>query len=96
MSIVSYGFFCLTGTIGFYACYIFVRQIYSAVKVSSATNQYCAAPGCCGRKSFLDITRRLACVRRLTEAALALGRPRDHSMLDSQCEAVWTGSSPAR
>ena len=33
MSIVSYGFFCLTGTIGFYACYIFVRQIYSAVKV---------------------------------------------------------------
>ena len=35
MTIVSYGFFCLTGTIGFYACYIFVRQIYSAVKVST-------------------------------------------------------------
>ncbi|KAK9811371.1 hypothetical protein WJX72_002736 [[Myrmecia] bisecta] len=33
MSIVSYGFFCLTGTIGFYACYIFVRKIYSAVKI---------------------------------------------------------------
>lgn len=33
MFIVSYGFFCLTGTIGFIACYLFVRQIYSAVKV---------------------------------------------------------------
>ena len=38
MSIVSYGFFCLTGTIGFYACYIFVRQIYSAVKVCNASS----------------------------------------------------------
>ena len=38
MSMVSYGFFCLTGTIGFYACYIFVRQIYSAVKVSNKTH----------------------------------------------------------
>ena len=33
MFMISYGFFCLTGTIGFYACYLFVRQIYSAVKV---------------------------------------------------------------
>lgn len=33
MFIVSYSFFCLTGTIGFYACYIFVRKIYSAVKI---------------------------------------------------------------
>jgi transmembrane 9 superfamily member 2/4 len=33
MFLVSYGFFCLTGTIGFYACYFFVRQIYSAVKI---------------------------------------------------------------
>ncbi|GLI64024.1 hypothetical protein VaNZ11_007185 [Volvox africanus] len=33
MLIVSYGFFCLTGTIGFYSCYIFVRKIYSAVKI---------------------------------------------------------------
>ena len=40
MSIVSYGFFCLTGTIGFYACYIFVRQIYSAVKVCHAAQQH--------------------------------------------------------
>eukprot|EP00879_Flechtneria_rotunda_P003817 GHRR01004057.1.p1 GENE.GHRR01004057.1~~GHRR01004057.1.p1 ORF type:complete len:639 (+),score=130.92 GHRR01004057.1:208-2124(+) len=33
MSIVSYGFFCLTGTIGFYACYWFVRKIYGAIKI---------------------------------------------------------------
>lgn len=33
MSIISYAFFCLTGTIGFYACYIFVRKIYAAVKI---------------------------------------------------------------
>ena len=33
MTIVSYGFFCLTGTIGFYACYMFVRQIYGSVKI---------------------------------------------------------------
>jgi transmembrane 9 superfamily protein 2/4 len=33
MSMVSIGFFCLTGTMGFYACYIFVRQIYGAVKI---------------------------------------------------------------
>jgi transmembrane 9 superfamily member 2/4 len=33
MFIVSYSFFCLTGTIGFYACYLFVRKIYSAVKI---------------------------------------------------------------
>ena len=33
MAIVSYAFFCLTGTIGFYACYLFVRKIYSAVKI---------------------------------------------------------------
>jgi hypothetical protein len=33
MSIVSITFFALTGTIGFYACLIFVRAIYSAVKI---------------------------------------------------------------
>ncbi len=33
MSMVSLGFFCLTGTIGFYACYFFVRSIYAAVKI---------------------------------------------------------------
>eukprot|EP00201_Polytomella_parva_P008032 CAMPEP_0175053626 /NCGR_PEP_ID=MMETSP0052_2-20121109/9036_1 /TAXON_ID=51329 ORGANISM="Polytomella parva, Strain SAG 63-3" /NCGR_SAMPLE_ID=MMETSP0052_2 /ASSEMBLY_ACC=CAM_ASM_000194 /LENGTH=521 /DNA_ID=CAMNT_0016318195 /DNA_START=487 /DNA_END=2052 /DNA_ORIENTATION=- len=33
MLIVSYAFFCLTGTIGFYACYFFVRKIYGAVKI---------------------------------------------------------------
>lgn len=33
MTIVSYGFFILTGTIGFYACYFFVRVIYAAVKI---------------------------------------------------------------
>jgi transmembrane 9 superfamily protein 2/4 len=33
MAVVSYGFFCLTGTIGFYACYLFVRQIYGAIKI---------------------------------------------------------------
>lgn len=33
MAIVSYGFFCLTGTIGFYACWWFNRVIYSAVKI---------------------------------------------------------------
>jgi transmembrane 9 superfamily protein 2/4 len=33
MAMVSIAFFCLTGTIGFYACYIFVRKIYAAVKI---------------------------------------------------------------
>eukprot|EP01024_Parvocaulis_polyphysoides_P067001 TRINITY_DN7937_c0_g1_i1.p1 TRINITY_DN7937_c0_g1~~TRINITY_DN7937_c0_g1_i1.p1 ORF type:complete len:680 (-),score=89.67 TRINITY_DN7937_c0_g1_i1:458-2362(-) len=33
MFIISYGFFCLTGTIGFYASYSFVRTIYAAVKI---------------------------------------------------------------
>ncbi|XP_077216476.1 transmembrane 9 superfamily member 7 [Tasmannia lanceolata] len=33
MSIVSYAFFVLTGTIGFYACFWFVRKIYSSVKI---------------------------------------------------------------
>jgi len=31
--IMSIGFFVLTGTIGFYACFLFVRKIYSQVKV---------------------------------------------------------------
>ena len=26
-------FFCLTGAIGFYSCFIFVKKIYSVVKV---------------------------------------------------------------
>ncbi|XP_078432050.1 transmembrane 9 superfamily member 7-like [Wolffia australiana] len=33
MLIVSYAFFVLTGTIGFYACFWFVRKIYSSVKI---------------------------------------------------------------
>ena len=33
MFILSYGFFVLTGTIGFYACFLFVRSIYGSVKV---------------------------------------------------------------
>ncbi|KAJ8634787.1 hypothetical protein MRB53_009054 [Persea americana] len=33
MSIVSYAFFVLTGTIGFYACFWFTRLIYSSVKI---------------------------------------------------------------
>ena len=32
MLIITYGFFCLTGTIGFFACFWFVRKIYAAVK----------------------------------------------------------------
>jgi transmembrane 9 superfamily protein 2/4 len=31
--IMATGFFVLTGTIGYYACLVFVRKIYSAVKV---------------------------------------------------------------
>ncbi|XP_043706043.1 transmembrane 9 superfamily member 7-like [Telopea speciosissima] len=33
MLLVSYAFFVLTGTIGFYACFWFVRMIYSSVKI---------------------------------------------------------------
>jgi len=33
MVIISYSFFVLTGTIGFYACYWFVRMIYASVKI---------------------------------------------------------------
>lgn len=33
MFIVSYAFFCLTGTIGFYATYVFVRRIFASVKI---------------------------------------------------------------
>ena len=33
MFIVSYSFFCLTGTIGFFACLMFCKKIYSAVKI---------------------------------------------------------------
>ncbi|XP_024385064.1 transmembrane 9 superfamily member 7 [Physcomitrium patens] len=33
MLIISYSFFVLTGTMGFYACYWFVRMIYAAVKI---------------------------------------------------------------
>lgn len=32
MGIISYAFFCMTGTIGFYACFYFIQKIYSAVK----------------------------------------------------------------
>ncbi|XP_039164165.1 transmembrane 9 superfamily member 8-like [Eucalyptus grandis] len=34
MLIVSYAFFVLTGTIGFYACFWFTRLIYSSVKIN--------------------------------------------------------------
>ena len=33
MLIASYAFFVLTGTVGFLACWFFVRSIYAAVKV---------------------------------------------------------------
>uniref|UniRef100_A0A0C9S7R3 Transmembrane 9 superfamily member n=1 Tax=Wollemia nobilis TaxID=56998 RepID=A0A0C9S7R3_9CONI len=33
MTIISYAFFVLTGTIGFYACFWFVRTIYASVKI---------------------------------------------------------------
>mmetsp|Transcript_33876 Transcript_33876/g.46916 ORF Transcript_33876/g.46916 Transcript_33876/m.46916 type:complete len:644 (-) Transcript_33876:53-1984(-) len=33
MFIASLGFFLMTGTIGFYACFLFVRTIYAAVKI---------------------------------------------------------------
>jgi transmembrane 9 superfamily protein 2/4 len=33
MSVLSYGFFVFTGTIGFYSCYLFVRAIYGSVKI---------------------------------------------------------------
>ncbi|TVU42337.1 hypothetical protein EJB05_08736 [Eragrostis curvula] len=33
MLIASYAFFALTGTIGFYACFLFTRLIYSSVKI---------------------------------------------------------------
>mmetsp|Transcript_32648 Transcript_32648/g.39520 ORF Transcript_32648/g.39520 Transcript_32648/m.39520 type:complete len:615 (+) Transcript_32648:134-1978(+) len=33
MFIISLGFFLLTGTIGFYACFLFVRTIYAALKI---------------------------------------------------------------
>ena len=33
MLIASYSFFTLTGTVGFLACWFFVRTIYAAVKV---------------------------------------------------------------
>ena len=33
MLIASYSFFTLTGTVGFLACWFFVRTIYGAVKV---------------------------------------------------------------
>jgi len=32
--IMTFGFFVLTGSIGFYACYFFVRKIYGSVKVA--------------------------------------------------------------
>jgi transmembrane 9 superfamily protein 2/4 len=33
MLLVSFTFFVLTGTIGFVACYLFVRKIYSSIKI---------------------------------------------------------------
>lgn len=33
MALVSFAFFVLTGTIGFFACYLFIWKIYSSIKV---------------------------------------------------------------
>jgi transmembrane 9 superfamily protein 2/4 len=33
MFIVSLAFFALTGTVGFYACYMFIHRIYASVKI---------------------------------------------------------------
>jgi len=33
MFVVSCGFFLLTGTIGFYSCFLFTRKIYGSVKI---------------------------------------------------------------
>ena len=33
MFVVSFGFFLLTGTIGFYSCFLFTRKIYGSVKI---------------------------------------------------------------
>lgn len=33
MAMFSYGFFCVCGTIGFLACWVFVHKIYSAIKI---------------------------------------------------------------
>lgn len=33
MALISYCFFILTGTMGFYACFMFVRTIYGSVKI---------------------------------------------------------------
>lgn len=33
MFLVSFAFFILTGTIGYFACYFFVRKIYSSIKI---------------------------------------------------------------
>lgn len=33
-SIMAMGFFVLTGSIGFYSCYLFVRKIYGSIKVA--------------------------------------------------------------
>lgn len=33
MALISYGFFCLTGTIGFLSTYVFVSKIFGSVKV---------------------------------------------------------------
>jgi transmembrane 9 superfamily member 2/4 len=40
MMIISYTFFVLIGTIGFYACFWFVRKIYASVKIYRLNN-YC-------------------------------------------------------
>jgi len=33
MFMISFSFFILTGTIGFYSCFWFVNKIYSSIKV---------------------------------------------------------------
>jgi len=33
MAVVSLSFFLITGALGFLACFLFVRQIYSAIKI---------------------------------------------------------------
>ena len=81
MFMVSYGFFCLTGTIGFYACYFFVRQIYSAVKVRLP----CHGPGC----KVVTCLRRCLCVHVTPACRLsAAWRSVSSHLLDSQMVAI--------
>ena len=41
MGIISYIFFVMTGTMGFLACFVFVRKIYSSIKVWFMVDMHC-------------------------------------------------------